>query len=509
MDPELNPTTAGNSLMYQAIEDDKLEDVKLLLENGIDVNEPIITTGEFAGFTALHVACMKNRDKLVELLVNDYKADVNAMAADGSQPIHLACFYEPLDEFEFRAVHPNVGSKIPTLVKANANVNAEFGQEIFSKHVKDRKWCPDFGEKMPLAAYAVIYNKPSIIKHLKKVNVDIISLTNKTLLMYPAEYECFHYIPAIVSNVEDPELMNKLINHRDNDDVPLTHYPFHPKKYGKYRYDESTLLLDESLDRRFMPLLSNLGADMYALINNDPATFLPNIAAYRGCPVLLEDTLPFYTSMPLSKALYYAIYPIDVTPEHIILFHPNEVRLETLMDIRDNRRQCTYIALRNLVFRGEFRLPVPEEEIKLMDKLIANHVMPREVVNDYKKNFIEKELQESFIKFGDKKMTIYDFLMQVFDNKKLKILAREENLLDALDKVFKENDDDYNFYATYYDPIKTRIKDAKERLRHLENLKKISSLRKAIPLPFELILYIVEYLNNKQFNSFIKAFYSS
>ncbi|CAG5093567.1 Protein of unknown function [Cotesia congregata] len=55
MDPELNPTTAGNSPMYQAIEEDKLEDLILLLKNGMDVNEPIITTGEFAGFTALHM----------------------------------------------------------------------------------------------------------------------------------------------------------------------------------------------------------------------------------------------------------------------------------------------------------------------------------------------------------------------------------------------------------------------------------------------------------------------
>ncbi|CAG5092182.1 Protein of unknown function [Cotesia congregata] len=54
MDPELNPTTAGNSLMYQAIEDELLKNFKFLLENGMDVNERIITTGEFNGFTALN-----------------------------------------------------------------------------------------------------------------------------------------------------------------------------------------------------------------------------------------------------------------------------------------------------------------------------------------------------------------------------------------------------------------------------------------------------------------------
>ncbi|XP_074107242.1 uncharacterized protein LOC141532698 [Cotesia typhae] len=157
MDPELNPPKAGTSLIYKAIEDDKLEDLKLSLKNGIDVNEPIIITGEFAGFTALHVACMKNRDELVELLVNDYKADVNAMAADGTEPILLACFYELLNESSNWFAQLELGNKIKTLMKANANVDAEFGQKIFSKHIKFRESCPDFGDKMPLVAYTMLF----------------------------------------------------------------------------------------------------------------------------------------------------------------------------------------------------------------------------------------------------------------------------------------------------------------------------------------------------------------
>ncbi|CAG5092204.1 Protein of unknown function [Cotesia congregata] len=487
MDPELNPTTAGNSLMYQAIEDDKLEDLVLLLESGIDVNEPIITTGEFAGFTALHVACMKNKDHLVDLLVDDYKADVNVMAADGTQPILLACFHEPLVDLLFWPLDPKTARKVKSLVKANANVDVEFGQEIFSKHIRDREWCPDFGDKMPLVAYTIIYDKPKLIKHLKKVNLDIISLTNKTLLMCAAERDRLYYIPDILSNVEDPELRDKLINYRDNDDVPLTHYPFHPKKYGKFRYHETTMYAEDYIGEEFMSeVLSDLGTDLYALINNDPATFLPNLSAYRGCPELLRDALPFYTSMSLSRVLYYASLHIDENSEDLVFSISEVERIDSLLAIRENRKDCIEIALKDLVFRSVFRLPGPEEEIKLMEKLVANDEKLRETVNNYKINFIEKELQDSFIEFGDYKMTIYDFLMQVFDNKKLKILAREENLLDALDKVFKERSDDYNFYVNYYNPIKTRIKEAKERLRHLENLKKISSLRKAIPLPYEL-----------------------
>ncbi|CAG5089070.1 Protein of unknown function [Cotesia congregata] len=508
MDPELIPTRTGNSLMYQAI-GDKLKNLKLLLENGMDVNEPMITTGEFAGFTALHVACMTSCDDLVELLVNDYKADVNAMAADGTQPIHLACFYLPLDSILGITRERELGfKKIKTLVKANANVDAEFGLEIFSKHIKYREWCPDFGDKIPLVVYTVIDDKTSIIHHLKNVNLDIISLANKTLLMYAVEKTCYSHIPAIMSNVEDPELIDKLINHRDNDDVPLTHYPLHPKIYGKFRYHKAMMSYILFIEPEFISILSSLGVDMYALINNDPATFLPNLSAYRSCPTLLEHSLPYYTSMSLSRVLYYATLPIDEESKHLVSYDSERERLDDLESIRENRKYCIIIALRDLVFRVAFRLPVPEQEIKLMDELIASDENLRKIVNNYKANFIEKELQDRFIEFGDNKITIHDFLMQIFDNKKLKILAREENLLDSLYQVFHVDFHDRSFQK-FYHPIKIRIEDAMERLRLFENLKKISSLRKAIPLPFEVVLEIVEYLKNKHLNVFIKAFYTS
>ncbi|CAG5082731.1 Protein of unknown function [Cotesia congregata] len=148
---------------------------------------------------------------------------------------------------------------------------------------------------------------------------------------------------------------------------------------------------------------------------------------------------------------------------------------------------CIKIALKDLVFRGLFRLPVPEEEIKLMNELIASDENLRKIVNDYKKNLIE--LQDHFIEFGDYKMTSFDFIMLVFDDKKVKFLARNENLWVAVYmEIFPRHMYSGNFspFRIHYDQIRIRIEDIEERLRHLKNLKKISSLRKAIPLPFEL-----------------------
>ncbi|CAG5103577.1 Protein of unknown function, partial [Cotesia congregata] len=465
MDPELNPTTAGNSLVYQAIQENNLEDlIKLLLEDGMNVNEPIITTGEFSGFTALHVACMKNRDSLVESLVNYCKADVNAMAADGTQPIHLACFYQSLHKSN---------SKIKTLVEANANVNAEFGKEIFSKHIKDEEWFPYFGAKMPLAAYTVIYDKPSIIYDLKQVNLNIISLTNKTLLMYAAENYYYEYISIIMSNIEDPELRDKLINHRDCDDVPLTHYPFYPKKYDQFAHRKMRVTFDYFLYSKFFSEVSKWGADMYALIKNDPVTFLPNLLVYRCCPMLLEDCLPYYTTVSLYWIVYYAALSKEESfKQYLARVHPVMQPVNNLSPIRENRKDCIDIAVKDLVFRVVFRLPVQNEDIMLMNKFIVSDVNLSDIVNDYRENFIEKELQERFIEFGDHKMTMYDFLWQVFDYKKLKFLMREENLLDALDKVVIQN---LVFRSAFRLPVqKEEIKLMDKLIASDENLRKIN-----------------------------------
>ncbi|CAG5092208.1 Protein of unknown function [Cotesia congregata] len=146
-----------------------------------------------------------------------------------------------------------------------------------------------------------------------------------------------------------------------------------------------------------------------------------------------------------------------------------------------------------------------------MDKLISSDENLRQIINDFKINFIEKELQKCFIEFGNYKMTMYDFFMHVFDPKKLKLLAREEDLPDALSKVFKKilETSSHFYYLLFEKPIKLRIEDARIKLKLLEYLEKISSLRVAIPLPFELVLDIVEYLNIIHLYMFMQAFYSS
>ncbi|CAG5088933.1 Protein of unknown function [Cotesia congregata] len=60
-------------------------------EDKIINNAPIETIGPFAGYTALHIACMNGDEEFIRLLVEDYHENVNAVADDGAQPIHFAC----------------------------------------------------------------------------------------------------------------------------------------------------------------------------------------------------------------------------------------------------------------------------------------------------------------------------------------------------------------------------------------------------------------------------------
>ncbi|CAG5093887.1 Protein of unknown function [Cotesia congregata] len=113
-----------------------------------------------------------------------------------------------------------------------------------------------------------------------------------------------------------------------------------------------------------------------------------------------------------------------------------------LEKIKQNREECIEIVLKDLVYRRALKLPVPTEELKLMDQLIATDRKISDIVNKY-----NRKVTESY-------------------------------------SLSSHNDNDFRYYC--YSPIIRRIKYATDRLKLLENLKKISSLRKAIPLSYEL-----------------------
>lgn len=480
-----------------------LDLIKLILSNGKNVNDPIIKTGPFAGLTLLHIACMENCQNLVKFLVINYKADVNVTAKDGTQPIHLACFFETLKP----------GPKIIlTLIDAGANINAEIGIEMFFLYLKPKKWCNDFGKKITLLTYAVLYYKETLTYYLARSGAEykIKSLMNKTLLMYAFEY---NYFAAALWTLEfmkkDPEYLCA----RDNEGMAAIHYILHPKKFGKFRYvaEQEQMPRTDKVISRIVYLLAEKGADIYALVNDDPETFLLNMAAYRSCDSLLDPLLPFYSDITHSRALYNTTLPFNEKSNKYLRIPENQLHRshELRRIIRRKRWNCFELIVKDIVNRSAIGFYVPKEEIKLMDRFVASNEMITKFVNDHKRKFIFGVIKRRVIQVEDEKMSLYEFIKLVVDDVKLKkLIKRNLNVEFIWRSCLIDRSLDYNSYY-FRVVIFEWICKARERLRLLEELKKISILRKFIPLPYELILNIVEYLSNGELNFFIMAFKNS
>ena len=72
--------------IFEAIGNNNINRVKELLESGVDVNSQT----EY-GDTPLHVACEKNKIEIVKLLLQNSNIDVNVEDEYGNTPLYIAC----------------------------------------------------------------------------------------------------------------------------------------------------------------------------------------------------------------------------------------------------------------------------------------------------------------------------------------------------------------------------------------------------------------------------------
>ncbi|KAH0552066.1 hypothetical protein KQX54_004907 [Cotesia glomerata] len=193
----------------------------------------------------------------------------------------------------------------------------------------------------------------------------------------------------------------------------------------------------------------------------------------------------------------------------------------------DKRRTSIKLILKNLIYRRTFGLFIPADEKISMDKLIAEDINLRELAHAYEKNIIQGELKTKVLKYDDKSITYYDFIMSCFDDIQIRLIVKNKSLIDAFKNTFpnpnvpsfvmefrdRRNFPSYSmesFNADYFflrRQILIRIEKTSRKVEQLEALKKIENLRKAIPLPYELVITIVEYFNYQDFKNFIQAFY--
>lgn len=95
-----------------------IDTVKLLLDNGANYN-----LADDNGFTVLHTAVYKSRDKIVEILVNLPNIDLNAISNLGFTSIQLAAFRRAKDEQLTNVIERTINLvKIDNVVKILKNL---------------------------------------------------------------------------------------------------------------------------------------------------------------------------------------------------------------------------------------------------------------------------------------------------------------------------------------------------------------------------------------------------
>lgn len=489
-DSEPNFAPDGTSTnLYELFETEKWQEIKNFLDNtaNFDVNAALVTSGPLAGYTALHLACLKRNPNVLIQLINDHNADVHVTADDGAQPIHLVSSF-------------GLGFVNRILLDKGADVNAKVTKDIRSKYKEFQKWSNEFGDTVSLLTFALYNFASDVANTLLDYDVDVtaVSLNNKTLLMYALEQRDYSVAMKIADTMtaSNPEL----INARDNAGWHAFHYLLDKRKYGTFRYDEGELMTTEEKGKVVKKLIE-AGADIDATIHGDPDTLLFNMAAYRACYPILKQLMPHCTSLKGSKALSIATRQPDDQEGYLqVLYdYPNDF---SLVQLEKDIQQCDGLVLTDLVNRRTFGLYVPSEEKKSMDQLIANQSSLKEFVDNYKKKFIHGYLKNQIIYYDDKNTTLYEVLMRAFDKRLVKVMIKDEKLVEAVKSLISNENRSY-----LVDLLVKEIERAGKRNKLMEDVKKIPQLKDCILLPYEIVLDIIDYLENDNLKVFISAFY--
>ncbi|XP_044585387.1 uncharacterized protein LOC123265633 [Cotesia glomerata] len=450
---------------------------------GGDINASLRKTGPQAGYTALHFAFLSKNDtfnlEILEKWIKTYGANVNCVGADGAQPIHLACL-------------KGNSYEVGMLLKSGADANAEFTKELVEKYEssKDWKWSDEFN-KMTLFVFYSINVDFCILRTLLRysVNVGITGKNNKTLLMHGAEIASMKHL-----NLFTEEWGNKckpeFINARDDYGRHAIHYLLPNEKFGEFRYARTDPIY------HLLWELMEAGADINAMIDNDPDTLLLNRVAYRCEYDTLEGFLKLLYPYPAEgRPLHYCMIPVD--PEKFVEDSDDRRTFEI------ERNRCFKLILETYTLRREFGIFVHEEDIKLMDQLIAKDTEVRKLVEDIQEDVINTY---KIIPFSDS-MTVYDLVIKVFNKRSLKLLVKNDKRVQDYADFFRSNFGKQYDHFWLFLAMSGKIQDAYKRRKIMEKVEEISQLKKVIPLPYEVILMIIEYFDNDNLKNFVNSFY--
>ena len=133
------------TLLQRAIEDNKIEFVKLMIEQGADLN---IVTADHSGFPLIHIAMRRNNKKMALLLL-EAGIDPNQKDIRGNTALQMAAERGWEDFVQILLKHGGDPSKCDKsgmyfISEVAANMSPGFFQEIFEKYIKS-DWKEDVG----------------------------------------------------------------------------------------------------------------------------------------------------------------------------------------------------------------------------------------------------------------------------------------------------------------------------------------------------------------------------
>ena len=137
--------------------------VRLLLENGADVNRAQAHDDGLDTFTALMVACKEGHLDTTELLI-DYKADINLVAKKGMTALAYACVRGHLSivKLLFKNGAADNVNKLIALACRNANLSLL----TFLIELRDKMAVPEQNEFLPLLAASAHGGQLQVVQYL-------------------------------------------------------------------------------------------------------------------------------------------------------------------------------------------------------------------------------------------------------------------------------------------------------------------------------------------------------
>lgn len=120
-------------------------------------------------------------------------------------------------------------------------------------------------------------------------------------------------------------------------------------------------------------------------------------------------------------------------------------------------------------------------------------------------------LKNEIFDYQGKSMSYYELAVKCFNDSTLRLMTKDKKLIEAITKSLcnlecKIKDGQISM-RKFIVVLRARIFEFEKNLRLIEKFRRIPHLREYIPLPYEITLCIIEYLDNQTLELFIRAFY--